>query len=94
MLQEKLATRISLRRLPVGGVEAMLRTLSRRAPPPSLARIIFDETEGNPFFLEEVFRHLASEGRLFDGKGAWKTGLRADELRVPEGVRLVIGHRF
>ena len=42
------------------------RALSGQTPPPSLARIIFDETEGNPFFVEEVFRHLAEEGKLFD----------------------------
>jgi tetratricopeptide (TPR) repeat protein len=94
LLREKLATRIPLRRLPVGGVEAMLRALSGQAPPPSLARIVFDETEGNPFFVEEVFRHLTDEGRLFDDQGAWRTGLRADELGVPEGVRLVIGRRL
>jgi len=94
LLREKLATRVPLRRLPVGGVEAMLELLSGQAPPPSLARIVFDETEGNPFFVEEVFRYLASEGKLFDEQGAWRPGLRADELRVPEGVRLVIGRRL
>jgi tetratricopeptide (TPR) repeat protein len=94
LLREKLATRIPLRRLPVGGVEAMLGALSGQAPPASLVRIVFDETEGNPFFVEEVFRHLADEGRLFDEQGKWRTGLRAGDLRVPEGVRLVIGRRL
>ena len=94
LLRQKLGTRILLRRLPVAGVEHMLAALSARQPPPSLTRVVFEETEGNPFFVEEVFRHLAEEGKLFDEKGAFRPGLRGDELHVPEGVRLVLGRRL
>jgi eukaryotic-like serine/threonine-protein kinase len=94
LLRQKLALRMPLRRLPAGGVEAMLGALSGQTPPPALAKIIFDETEGNPFFVEEVYQHLAEEGKLFDEKSAWRSRLQADELRVPEGVRLVIGRRL
>src|ERR1022692_3539940 len=94
MLRQKQATRISLRRLAVDGVEGMLAALSGQTPPPSLARVVFAETEGNPFFVEEIFRHLAEEGKLFDETGKWRSGLRADQLEVPEGVRLVLGRRL
>jgi len=94
LLRQKQATRIALRGLPVGGVEAMLGAMSGQTPPPSLARVVFDETEGNPFFVEEVFRHLAEEGKLFDETGKWLPGLRVDQLHVPESVRLVLGRRL
>jgi eukaryotic-like serine/threonine-protein kinase len=94
MLRQKQGTRISLRRLAVGGVESMLAALSGQTPPPSLARVVFAATEGNPFFVEEIFRHLAEEGKLFDETGKWRPGLRADQLQVPEGVRLVLGRRL
>jgi tetratricopeptide (TPR) repeat protein len=94
LLRQKLATRILLRRLPVAGVEQMLAALSAQKPPPSLARVVFEETEGNPFFVEEIFRHLAEEGKLFDEKGAFLADLRVDQLQVPEGVRLVLGRRL
>jgi tetratricopeptide (TPR) repeat protein len=94
LLKQKLATRILLRRLPVEGVEKMLAALSAQTPPKSLARVVFEETEGNPFFVEEVFRHLVEEGRLFDEKGAFLPGLKVDQLQVPEGVRLVLGRRL
>ena len=58
LLRERRVTRIVLRRLPVEGVESMLAGLSGHPPPPSLARVIFNDTEGNPFFVEEVFQHL------------------------------------
>jgi tRNA A-37 threonylcarbamoyl transferase component Bud32/tetratricopeptide (TPR) repeat protein len=92
--RQKQATRMSLRRLALGEVESMLAAMSGQTPPPSLARVVFEETEGNPFFVEEVFRHLSEEGRLFDETGKWRQGLRVDKLQVPEGVRLVLGRRL
>jgi hypothetical protein len=94
LARQKLATRIALRRLPVGGVEAMLGAMSGQVPPPPLARAIFAATEGVPFFVEELFRHLVEEGKLFDESGRWIADLRVDRLEVPEGVRLVIGKRL
>jgi tetratricopeptide (TPR) repeat protein len=94
LVRQKQATRITLRRLPLGGVGCMLAAMSGQTPPPSLARVVFEETEGNPFFVEEVFRHLSEEGRLFDETGKWRQGLRVDQLQVPEGVRLVLGRRL
>ena len=56
--------------------------------------MIFDETEGNPFFVEEVFQHLVDEGTLFDASGAWRAELKVETLQVPDGVRLIIGRRL
>jgi class 3 adenylate cyclase len=50
-----------------------------------LARAIYQETEGNPFFVREVLRHLAESGA---------THLPVDELGIPEGVREVVGRRL
>jgi len=55
---------------------------------------VFDETEGNPFFVEEVFRHLVEEGKVFDENGEFRTNLTVGELDVPESVRLVVGRRL
>jgi tetratricopeptide (TPR) repeat protein len=94
LVRQKQVSRMLLRRLPLAGVEAMLGSMSGQAAPASLARIVFDGTEGNPFFVEEVFRHLAEEGKLFNEQGAWQTAWRLDHLEVPEGVRLVIARRL
>ncbi|MBS1854073.1 MAG: protein kinase [Acidobacteria bacterium] len=94
LVRRKLVTRIPLKRLPLAGVSEMLRVLSGRQPPHSLPRVIFEATEGNPFFVEEVFRHLSEEGKLLGPDGEWRTGLRVDQLDVPDGVRLVIGRRL
>lgn len=92
--RQKQARVISLRRLDGDGVKSMLAALSGQAPPPALARVVFEETDGNPFFVEEIFRHLSEEGKLFDEAGQWRPGLRVDQLQVPESVRLVLGRRL
>jgi tetratricopeptide (TPR) repeat protein len=94
LTRQRLATRVALRRLDEAGVGALLAALGGSAPPPPLAQVIFQETEGNPFFVEEVFQHLEEEERLFAADGTWRTDLTVDELDVPEGVRLVIGRRL
>jgi predicted Ser/Thr protein kinase len=94
LLRQRLATRITVKRLGASGVERMLATMSGAPPPSSLVRVVHEETDGNPFFVEEVFQHLAEEGRLFDEHGHWKADLRPDDIDVPEGVRLVISRRL
>ncbi|MDP2949319.1 MAG: AAA family ATPase, partial [Chloroflexota bacterium] len=94
LLRQRLAHRVALRRLPQDGVSAMLRALSGQEPPALFVQAVYGETEGNPFFVEEVFQHLAEEGKLFDPQGRWRPDLDVSALDVPEGVRLVIGRRL
>ena len=94
LVRQRLATRIALRRLHESSVQELLAKMSGSAPPSGLVTAVFHETEGNPFFIEEVYQHLSEEGKLFDETGAWKADLRVDTIEVPEGVRLVIGRRL
>ena len=92
--RRRLATRIPLEPLTGTGVAALVRGLARQEPPPDLLNVIGSESEGNPFFVEEVFLHLAESGRLLDQEGRFRTDLRMEEFDVPETVRLVIGERL
>ena len=94
LLRQRLAERITLKRMSEKGVEAMLTRLAGSAPPPELVTIIFKETDGNAFFVEELFRHLCEENGLLDDEGRWREGIHLGEIDVPEGVRLVIGRRL
>jgi hypothetical protein len=60
----------------------------------ALARGIHAETEGNPFFIGEVLRHLVESEALATGQGAWRLSRPFSELGIPEGVREVIGRRL
>ncbi len=60
----------------------------------SLARAIHAETEGNPFFISEVLRHLMETGAVHERDGRWEARRPTEELGIPEGVRDVIGRRL
>jgi tetratricopeptide (TPR) repeat protein len=60
----------------------------------ALAHALYRETDGNPFFVAEVLRHLSESGAIFqDETGHWTTARRGDQLIVPDSVRQVIGAR-
>jgi class 3 adenylate cyclase len=60
----------------------------------ALARAVYEETEGNPFFVREVLRHLAETGAIERREGSWTTRLPVEELGIPEGIRDVVGRRL
>ncbi len=93
LVRERLVEKMSLARLDESGVARMLDGLSGLETPADLVAKIHEETDGNPFFVEEVYLHLEEEGRLFDETGQWRAGLAIGELDVPEGVRLAVGRR-
>src|SRR5437899_12914535 len=72
----------------------MLYGLSQRQPPESLVSAVFEESQGNPFFVEELYRHLVEEGKVFDAAGQFLKDIKIDEVDVPENVRLIVGRRL
>jgi tetratricopeptide (TPR) repeat protein len=94
LTRRRLGSRIALHRLAEDQVGAMLGGLAGDQPPQGLVRAIDAESEGNPFFIEEVFLHLVESGVLLDHDGRFRRDLRIDELDVPDSVRLVIGERL
>jgi tetratricopeptide (TPR) repeat protein len=91
--------RAGVRPLRLGGLSRdetceMLQTLGARPPSNRLANLLFDVTEGNPFFVQEVYHHLVEDGRVFDASGEFRSDITIDEIDVPDNVRLVIGRRL
>ncbi len=71
LIRSRLATAIRLKELGRDEVAQMLASLSGQAPPAAVVIEFYEETKGNPFFVEELFRHLAEENRLYDAEGAF-----------------------
>jgi class 3 adenylate cyclase/tetratricopeptide (TPR) repeat protein len=94
LIRQAAVDRLTLKRLPREAVAGVLGSLADREPPPRLVDVVYSETEGNPFFVEEVFHHLAEEGKLFDSDGEWRTDIAVDEDDVPQSVRLLLGRRI
>ena len=60
----------------------------------ALARAIYEETDGNPFFVKEVVRHLVETGAVGLRDGRWRAGLPIEQVGIPAGVREVVGKRL
>jgi DNA-binding winged helix-turn-helix (wHTH) protein/predicted ATPase len=94
LLRGRLATRVRLQGLARDGVAAMLDSLSGKSAPAVVVGEVFAETEGNPFFVEELFRHLEEENLLYDSSGQFRSRLQIAELDAPPTVRLVVARRL
>lgn len=92
--RRRLAHWIGLGRLPEPEVGEILGALAEQEAPAPLVSAVYAGAEGNPFFVEEVYRDLAEQGRLFDLDGRFRADLTVDRLEVPAGVRLVVGRRL
>ena len=80
--------RVVLRGLSVDDVDRYIEIALGRSPLASLVEAVHRETEGNPFFVSEVVRLLAAEGRLDEpNRARWS-------MTIPQSVREVIGRRL
>lgn len=87
-----------LRGLAPGEVKTMLEDMAGHeltgSDEVALVEALHRETDGNPYFAEEVVRHLFETGGLHEADGRWVPAAAPDELGVPQGVRDVIGRRL
>ena len=55
---------------------------------------ILERAEGNPFFLEEIVRHLIDEGMIVHEEGRWKGTAECGEVLIPDTVQGVLAARI
>ncbi len=84
--REHFFERIELSGLDESDSSALIGGFGPQGIPAHVNRALWEETRGNPFFLEEMIRHLGSATLTPDSNG-WP-------LELPEGIREVIGRRL
>ena len=89
LAREQHSERIVLRGLSQGDVARFIEMTADLAPPEPLVAAVYRETEGNPFFIHEVVRLLARDGRLQQSAPATSWS-----VAIPQGIREVIGRRL
>ncbi|HET9299212.1 MAG TPA: AAA family ATPase, partial [Candidatus Polarisedimenticolaceae bacterium] len=91
--RERLTTRIALKRFALEQTREQLEALLCCAVSPDFAEAVQRETEGNPFFVEEVLKALIEQGSIRRERGDW---IRDElvELEIPQSVKAAIGHRL
>jgi len=93
----------NVHRIPVAGLDvAGVLTIMERVAghemdrdARALAARVHEESEGNPFFVGELLRHLRETGAIVvDADGRWSLSESIDTIPIPEGVREVVGRRI
>jgi tetratricopeptide (TPR) repeat protein len=89
--------RLRLRGLDSDAVSAYVAATGGQALEPhnaAFARTLYESTEGNPFFIGEVLRHLLESGLVRREEGRWVTAAEIADVGLPEGVKDVIARRL
>ena len=93
----ELVTRVELSGLDDAGVVALMEAIAGYVLDDAaveLAHAVYRDTDGNPFFVYEVLRHLSEAGAIArDAEGRWTLQDRWHEVALPESVREVVGAR-
>ena len=67
--REPRVTRVALGGLDKDSLGDMLADRAGHDAPPAFVQVLYDETEGNPFFVEEVIAHLVETGVIYQQDG-------------------------
>ncbi|MCH7735651.1 MAG: protein kinase, partial [Chloroflexi bacterium] len=89
--RERLYERVLLRGLSEHDVARFIEIAAGIQPPPELSATVHRHTEGNPLFVTEVVRELVQSGDIAKKRGSDDSSW---SVRIPEGVREVIGRRL
>jgi tetratricopeptide (TPR) repeat protein/tRNA A37 threonylcarbamoyladenosine biosynthesis protein TsaE len=91
--RERLITRIALRRFDAAETGAQIDALLGEHVSGEFVRAVHRETEGNPFFVEEVLKALIEIGSVRRESGRWQR-CELEQLMIPQSVKEAIGHRL
>jgi tetratricopeptide (TPR) repeat protein len=91
--RERLITRIALRRFNELETGDQLGALLGENVSGEFAVAVHRETEGNPFFVEEVLKALIERGSVRRESGRWRR-CDMEQLVIPQSVKEAIGNRL
>jgi DNA-binding SARP family transcriptional activator/tetratricopeptide (TPR) repeat protein len=88
--RDRLASQLDIGGLSAAATAELVRLRAGETPSRSFARALYEETEGNPFFVEEIVRHLLEAGVRAGSASASVL----QRFGLPEGVKQVIAWRL
>ena len=93
--RETALERFRIEGLGAAGTADLLSAIAEHRVEEKVGAVWAQETDGNPFFIAELVRHLVEEGHLFrTPDGRWTTDRPLRELAIPDTVRDVITRRL
>jgi len=92
---EKLFSEIQLDRFNEKYTMIMIESLvGKRDLPYEFIKLLYEKSEGNPFFIEEVLRSLVNEGLIQIDSYGWDGKIDTSQIRIPGTIRDVIARRI
>jgi class 3 adenylate cyclase/tetratricopeptide (TPR) repeat protein len=95
--RDQAVTRVGLRGLADDEVVALMESAGGQAlhgQGVALAHAVHRETDGNPFFVTEILRHLAESGAIVREGPHWVPAPSLGDVGLPVSVREVVGQRL
>ncbi len=88
--RDRLASQLEIGGLSEAETAELVRVRAGETPSRAFSRALYEETEGNPFFVEEIIRHVTEAG--VDVASA--TAFELQRFGLPDGVKEVIAWRL
>jgi class 3 adenylate cyclase/tetratricopeptide (TPR) repeat protein len=92
--RDRLVSQVPLVGLELDDVRGLIEGIGGALPDSALAQRLRDETEGNPFFIGELFVHLADTGAVEHVGGALSLTRSLADAGIPEGIHDVVSQRL
>lgn len=93
VLREDFLLRVPLKRFNPESVSELIGSmLGCGQPPAGLAELVMRETDGNPFFVEEVMKSLVEEEKVYRKEGFWRAS--TEGFGIPSSVAEVVERRI
>jgi tetratricopeptide (TPR) repeat protein len=98
MLQElnrqRIGARLKLNRLDKENTQDMLAAIFNEEIAPEFLEGIYHETDGNPFFIEELCRALIESGEMYFEDGKWHRPEDMADMQIPQGIQVAVESRL
>jgi class 3 adenylate cyclase len=75
-------------------VKELITVLAEHDVAQPLVLALHQETEGNPFFIQETLKHLIETEVLYQEEGRWTSKAAISDIGLPESVREVMERRL
>ncbi|MGW8144743.1 MAG: protein kinase domain-containing protein [Anaerolineales bacterium] len=93
LTRKRLGRRVKLERLSREATRDMLGVIFAEEITQEFLGGIYKETEGNPFFVEEVSKALVESGQVWFEAGEWHRIPDMAQMTIPQGIRVAIQSR-
>ncbi len=88
-------SQITLERMSASEIsEMIMNILNIKSMPVQFTAKLYEESSGNPFFVEEVLKSLMDEGIILRHGHIWDAGVDLSRIRIPNTIKDVISHRI